>query len=225
MKWDTIIHQLTHCSALPVGALEDRAQRRFAPGARVGIDTAGKPDGLWLALGYLWLQVALGYDMTFRVRHFGASSLRPCSFHMYRACAPISKEVLWCSRLRKPTYADCRDGKYRDKLLMLLDIAAIQAFHRRYRMAHLPHQAFREAVDWTTVAAHFAGIFVLISADILDTCNYRWLHSWELSSACVWRPKDLQLTLHALPERDVKARVAACYARLQNRFLTPLRKA
>lgn len=207
-----LIARLTHCSAQPlVGGLEDRTQDRPPPGALVGLkDFYGKPDGLWLAVDNLWLLVSMRYGKGFRAEHFGSKNLRTCAFSMYQAHAPSAKVLVWATGLKKPNYAECEAGMHRDKMLVLLDAGAISAFHRRYRVAHLKNQAFREAVDWSAVAAHFAGVFVMASAKVLDACNLCWLLHWELPSACVWRPNALRLSLHPLPEGEIRARVASC---------------
>jgi len=211
-----LINRLTHCSATPLGKLEARSQKSPPRDALVGFNAFSKPMGIWLAVDDWWILVSMRYGKRFTAEHFGSTSMRSRSFCMYRAHAPSANVVVWTAGLKKPNFAECEAGRCADKLL-LLDASTVEAFHRRYRVAPMPNQADREAVDWEQVAKHFAGICVLASKHVLSACRLLWLQLWELPSACVWRPHALQLTLHQLPDGDVRARVARCAALLAKR--------
>jgi len=208
-----LFDRLTHCSSRSVGELLDLEQLPSGSTKVAKQSPDCKPIGMWLAMDNLWLVASMRYGKAFRTEHFGSTSMRSNAWKMYRARIPACKGVVWMAGMKKTNNDECDAGAYRDKLLLLLDADAVAAFHRRYRSVYLPNQAAREVIDWVVVARHFAGVFVMASDRVLRACKqHTWLQLWELPSACVWRPKALQLSLQALPERDVRARVARCAA-------------
>lgn len=207
---------LMHCSATPIdGELRavvpaEQAPKRDAARMPKSMRWTNKPAGLWLGMGRAWLDLALGsYGPRFRRWFFGTAALNPRRMHIYSARISEARVAVWWGGAGKaPGFEDCAAGRHRGELLLLVDRDAVLRLHARYRASHLPHAPRDEVVDWTRVADHFAGVYVL-PARHATPGDPLWYTTWEVPSACVWAPQALGLTLRALRAEETAATVRA----------------